>query len=181
MDYSENLQLTLKFEPQSAHFNKKQSTLHCTVAHTVDKDDNHVHKFFYHFSNDNSHDAGFTFSVINEYLQVYPDADIYRFKSDNCSSQYKCKHVFHRYMVLANQLNNIPSLLWGIRLWQRPSGCDEWLWCERALRNAIAQQDKYFDNSAAMVEFLDSHNSHKDNWYYSEIDDEKLVSERKVK
>ena len=87
---------------------------HCTVAHTVDKDDNHVHKFFYHFSNDNSHDAGFTFSVINEYLQVYPDADIYRFKSDNCSSQYKCKHVFHRYMVLANQLNKTFLVYFGV-------------------------------------------------------------------
>ena len=34
--YSENIQTTQKFEPQSAHFNIKQSSLHCTVAHMND-------------------------------------------------------------------------------------------------------------------------------------------------
>ena len=39
-DYSENLQPTPKFEPQSAHFNKRQHSMHCAVAHFNDLDSN---------------------------------------------------------------------------------------------------------------------------------------------
>ena len=86
MDYSENLQLTPKFEPQSAHFNKCQSTLHCTVAHTLE-DGFQTNKYIYHLSDDNKHDAGFTFTVIKDLLKFYPDSDVHRFKSDKCSIQ----------------------------------------------------------------------------------------------
>ena len=40
LDYSENLQTTPKFEPQAAHFNKRQHLLHCAVAHINDIDSN---------------------------------------------------------------------------------------------------------------------------------------------
>ena len=41
-----------KIEPQSAHFNKDQYTLHCTVARSFDEDA--FNKYIYHFSNDTS-------------------------------------------------------------------------------------------------------------------------------
>ena len=39
MDYSENLQTTPKFAPQSAHFNKRQHSLNCAAAHINDSDE----------------------------------------------------------------------------------------------------------------------------------------------
>ena len=113
MDYSENLQITPKYEPQSAHFNKKQVTLHCTVAHTLEEGE-HLNKFIYHLSDDNEHDNGFTFTVIGDLINFYPECEIYRFKSDNCSGQYKCLYVFHRYKSLAQSLNKTIIIYFGV-------------------------------------------------------------------
>ena len=46
MDYSENISGTPKFEPEDAHFAKKQLTLHCTVSYGEEKE------YLYHLSND---------------------------------------------------------------------------------------------------------------------------------
>ena len=74
-DYSENIQLTPKYEPQSAHFNKKQFSLHCTVAHVgdIDGDDDDRFKYLYHISDDNKHDYGFTFSVVESIINTFDE------------------------------------------------------------------------------------------------------------
>ena len=56
MDYSENITGTPKFEPQSAHFSKKQFSLHCTVMHDTNELDEPNYKYCYHLSDDTSHD-----------------------------------------------------------------------------------------------------------------------------
>ena len=48
MDYSENLTQMHKEEAQSSHFNKAQYTLHCTVQHNTDKENDNI----YHLSDE---------------------------------------------------------------------------------------------------------------------------------
>ena len=98
IDYSENLAGTPKFESQSAHFNKRQHSLHCTVLHEVDDNDNLQYKYIYHLSDDLTHDYAFTGYVVEDILASIPALKrdkFIRFKSDNCSVQFKSKNVFN--------------------------------------------------------------------------------------
>lgn len=99
MDYSESLPQLFKFEPQSfnkKHFNKKQYSLHCTVMHLEDQN-----KYIYHLSDHLTHNFAFTFCVINHLVGLHDETPLICFKSDNCSTQYKCKHVFGKCKDLA--------------------------------------------------------------------------------
>ena len=84
MDFSENLTQLFKYEPQSSHFNKSQCSVHCTIEHTGD--DETPFCSIFHLSDEMKHNHSFTSAVVNDI--------ILRFKSDNCSTQYKCKWVF---------------------------------------------------------------------------------------
>ena len=89
MDYSENLSQQYKYEPQSSHFKKNQYSLHCTVKHTDNK--NYPYEYIYHLFDEKKHDFAFTSMVINHILQLHNPSDTICLKSDNCSTQYKCK------------------------------------------------------------------------------------------
>lgn len=105
MEYSENLQFAAKKEAQSAHFNKVSTLLHCTVIHEKDEEGMAENKYVYHFSDNTTHDASHNFCVIKDLIySFYPDIDIVRLKSDNCSTQYKSRHVFFRYKKLSAEL-----------------------------------------------------------------------------
>ena len=52
MDYSENLTGVPKYDPQAAHFNKSQYSLHCTVCIET-SNEKPDYTYFNHFSNDN--------------------------------------------------------------------------------------------------------------------------------
>ena len=82
---------------QSAHFNKNQYSLHCAVGHHIDDDNEIVNAYYYHLSNDNTHDWAFTGRVIDDLISSSRDGDLIRLKSDNCGSQYKSKKVFNMY------------------------------------------------------------------------------------
>ena len=69
MDYSENLSGSPKFEPQDAHFSKKQFTLHCTVSHGIEHNN-----YIYHISNDLLHDYLFTSAVIRDLVESNLDS-----------------------------------------------------------------------------------------------------------
>ena len=95
LDFSENITNTSKFEPQSAHFSKKQFSLHCSVMHSCSQDFPQ-YQYFDHFSDVIRHNFYFSITVIKDLLTYIEnlDMDIYRFKSDNCSVQYKCRYFF---------------------------------------------------------------------------------------
>ena len=181
MDFSENLQFTPKFEPQPAHFNKKQSTLYCTVIHTF-KDGEPVTEYVFHFSDDNGHNAGFTFTCIEDLIAFFPDALILRFKSDNCACQYKCRHVFIRYNRLAKKHAKLIIVYYGIcghgkGLVDAMSGFG----VKGPLRSAIIQENRFFANSTSMVEYLQRRMEEKPNMHYIEVDDENLAEQRALK
>ena len=56
MDYSENISVTPKEEPQDAHFSRKQTSLDCKPDDT--------HHYCYHMSDNLTHDKIFTLYVI---------------------------------------------------------------------------------------------------------------------
>ena len=90
LDFSENITGTPKYEVQSAHFNKSQFSLHVSVAHETSESN----RYYYHFSDDNTHDFAFTGHVARGLIERYDNLNIIRFKSDNFSVQYKSKKVF---------------------------------------------------------------------------------------
>ena len=96
MDFSENLAQSYKYEPQSSHFNKQQYSLHCMVKHFQGN-----FEYLYHLSDEKKHDHAFTATVVNNILEEHNDDKIIRFKSDNCSTQYKCRWVFKYWQSLA--------------------------------------------------------------------------------
>ena len=149
MDYSENLGPTPKFEPQPAHFSKRQFSLHCTVMHK----ENGNHKFVYHLSDDLAHDSVFTIAVIKDLIKRYaPDALVIRFKSDNCSTQYKCKYVFYQMRKLAVELQKTFILYYGVKghgkgLVDAMSGFG----VKTPLRTGIITHD-FFSNSSILLQ-----------------------------
>ena len=102
IDYSENIPACIpKDEPQAAHFCKTQISLHCTVGLKMN-DIQPEYSYFYHFSNNNTHDSVYTNAVIDDIVKNEKEIpEIYRFKSDNCRAQFKCKYVFPNYRNLA--------------------------------------------------------------------------------
>ena len=106
MDYSENMAQMHKFEVQSAHFNKRNYSLHCTVEH-VDVSENPYLKspyiYHYHLSDAMRHDFAFTSEVMDRCIRGGNLPQVIRMKSDNCSMQYKCGNTFHEYIKLAKK------------------------------------------------------------------------------
>ena len=101
MDFSENLAQSYKYEPQSSHFNKQQYSLHCTEKHFQGN-----FEYLYHLSDEKKHDHAFTATVVNNILEEHNDDEIIRFKSDNCSTQYKCRWVFNPFPAVLLYNNN---------------------------------------------------------------------------
>ena len=111
MDYSENLTQLFKYEPQSSHFNKSQYSLHCTVKHTGNNES--PYQYLYHLSNEMKHDHAFTSAVVNNILESNGAPPIIRLKSDNCSTQYKCKSIFRYWNNLAKSKHTKVILYYG--------------------------------------------------------------------
>ena len=100
MDYSENLKEKPKKETQPHHFSGQQHSLHCSVVQTPQGN-----IYFYHFSNEKVHNWRFTKAVVMDLLdKVFKDVDTIRIKTDNCTTQYKCLHIFAMYTELAKGL-----------------------------------------------------------------------------
>lgn len=78
MDYSENASGSPKFEPQDAHFSKRQFSLHCMVA-----DHPEYNTYIFHLSDNQKHDHCFTNAVVKNLIDRFQDTETYLFKSNN--------------------------------------------------------------------------------------------------
>ena len=112
MDYSENLQCTPKYEPQSHHFSGSQVVLHCTVVNT--DENNH---YVYHFTDGKVKDHHSTLYIIKDLISSYvntANCKVIRLRADNCTVQYKCKNVFGAYLKLAGDLGVKVMVYYGV-------------------------------------------------------------------
>ena len=166
-----------EIEPHSAQFNKDQYTLHCTVAHSFDEDA--FNKYIYHFSNDTSHDSQFSYANVDDLMTNNDQCLIFRFKSDNCSQQYKSSFVFASWRALAKKYNKIITLYYGV------SGHDKGLADSMSsfgvkgplLKSIIIE--KIFVNDVELVkEHLEQKHLDKPNWVYK-VTSEDLAEIRK--
>ena len=83
VDYSQNINLTEKFQVQSADYSGKQQTLHNTVLHSPN---NKTTKYMYHLS-----DGVFTFCVVEDIILNHTEVieqGILVLRSDICEEQY---------------------------------------------------------------------------------------------
>ena len=82
--------------------------LHCAVAHINDINSNDEvgkYLYLYHVADDLKHDYGFTFAVVDTIIDVFDlNSNCFRFKSDNCKTQYKCKNIFANWSKISVQL-----------------------------------------------------------------------------
>ena len=158
MDYSENLALSPKYEPQSAHFNKKQYSLHCIVGHCTDNNDDGQYKYYYHLSDDISHDYAFTGYVVEDVLKSAfskEDNRIIRFKSDNCSVQYKSKKVFSFWKNLAIAHDKICIVYYGVPGHGKGTvDAMSGFGVKDPIRKAIIQHDLFFNSAKELYEYL---------------------------
>ena len=102
-----------KYEPQSLHFSKQQYSLHGTVRAEY-LDSQPTHNYLYHLSDEMKHDYAFTASVVDHVLSLEVLPEILRFKSDNCSTQYKAKYVFEYWQSLSMKLNGNVIVYYGV-------------------------------------------------------------------
>ena len=110
IDFSENLKIPVKWEPQSLHWHHEQVTFHSGIV----KFDGEKH-YYIHISEDRTHDNVFVDEVILQMIEDAPATiNIILINSDNCSNQYKCIQHFAKLQALANKKNITIIRIWSI-------------------------------------------------------------------
>ena len=91
IEFSENLSVICKEQPQQLHWNPHQITVHSGIL--FQNGDKSYHPYL---SEDNRHDPKFVNIVINEMIGcISPLPDFLILESDNCCSQYNCCRYLH--------------------------------------------------------------------------------------
>ena len=93
IDFSENLSVPVKFEPQTLHWSHQQITVHSGIL-------KHAGEKSYHpyLSDDLNHDQKFVKIVMHEMIRninELKEGSICLIESDNCTSQYKSAEHFY--------------------------------------------------------------------------------------
>ena len=171
-DYSENLQEKPKMEPQSMHFAKKSYTLHCTVVHNSDEAQDNA--YAYHFSDVSTHNWCHTKCVETDIVdKFFPDQAVIRKKTDNCSTQYKCKWTFGENRERAMSSGKMIICYYGSSGHGRGlvDGMSSW-GVKSPLRKEIINHDFYMSSAADLVDLFKTKQqdtSQFDRMYYTEI------------
>ena len=178
VDFSENIQVKPKFQPQEQHFNQKQTSLFCTVGMFSSG-----RKYIYHISDEMGHDVGFTAHVMNDLYDTYnviptavsesevqpsdvqpSDSDaqpgvqqlsLFRIKSDNCCAQFKCKYVWGYWYDFAVTNDVIVIAYFGVP--GHGKGLVDGMSAfgvKQPLRRAIMTEDFFFDTGSELTRYL---------------------------
>lgn len=101
IDFSENLSIPIKFEPQSMHWSQAQVTVHSGIL-KVDGEKYYCPEV----SDDLKHDQKFGKLAIDGILKLVTikEDSVVMIESDNCSSQYKSAEHFYDQQMLADEL-----------------------------------------------------------------------------
>ncbi|XP_066925552.1 uncharacterized protein [Clytia hemisphaerica] len=112
VDYSENLKIPVKYEPQSLHWSHTQVTVHSGILKTPMCKSYHPY-----ISNDRKHDQAFAQVCIEKMIENIPvefkDRPII-IESDNCTAQYKSVTHFWLIQDLAKRLDTTIVRVYGI-------------------------------------------------------------------
>jgi hypothetical protein len=111
VDFSENFDIPVKYEPQSMHWYHESVTVHSGIMFV-----NGEKYYLPYLSDDKSHDQHFVDSVLDLMLEG-KDLDMHThivIGSDNCSVQYKSALHFKYLQQLANKLGKSIIRIYGI-------------------------------------------------------------------
>ena len=182
MDYSENMAQMHKYEVQSAHFNNRNYSLHCTVEHTDhDKNQNlwSPYLYHYHFSEEMKHDSAFTTTVIDCCINNDNLPEFIRNKKDNCAVQYKSGYTFNEFCNVAKKYNR------NILKYYGPSGHGKGLvdtmsafGIKTPLLKSVITDNFRYNSSQDMCDMLQSTFKNDNQKKYSVIDVEDILLHR---
>ena len=153
------------------------------MAHDLDVDDNTMkYKYYYHLSDDIMHDYAFTSYVIEHLLEVTNSKEdkLVRFKSDNCSVQYKSKGVFNFWRELSKSCGKTVIVYYGVAGHGKGTvDAMSGFGVKDPIRKAIVQEDFFFNSSEDVYNYL-LKNKASDKMNYYLIDKKDLDQRRKV-
>ena len=122
MDFSEKLSQKHKYEPQSAHFNKYNYSLHLLLNIWIISHHTYI---IIHFSGDMKQDSAFTSAVVQHFFHDCELPYIIHIKSHNCSTQFKCGLAFG--VAFGEYLKLAKTFDWTIIKYYWPSSHGKWL------------------------------------------------------
>ena len=174
IDFSENVPVPVKFEPQSLHRCHQQVTVHSGILKC-----NGEKNYIAHFSDDRKHNQLFVENVVQNIIR---NADLTStstvlIQSDNCSSQYKSAHHFSHLQKLANSQQKQVLHLWSIAGHGKDEVNHTGGVAKIAIKRAISN-DFFFENSSDMVQYLSEKFSNNLLYRFQEVDVKALEEER---
>ena len=180
VDFSENLKVPVKEEPQSLHWHHEQKTVHSAILKTQGEK-----TYFTHVSDDKIHDSTFMRIAVNDILVDVPIAenDVLGLESDNCCAQYKKAAHFKDCQDFANRLRALLLRIYGISGHGKGEVDHVGGISKVAIRREVAA-GKFLSTAEQMVEFLNDKFFERDHPKYSchevtsKILDEERASDR---
>ena len=164
-----------KFEAQDAHFSGKQYTLHCSIVEPNDP------KYVYHLCDDTTHDPSFVHLVLEDIFEVRGFKDTHvMIKSDNAPTQYKNRFAFKSLQQLADKYNCTIIRIYGAA--GQGKGLIDAMssfGVKSILRRDITAFDKWFANSAEIVDYLTLRGDNR--MMYTHIDEKYVDSVRQAR
>ena len=148
IDFSENLDKPVKYEPQSLHWTSDQLSGHSGIHFVNDEKSFHVH-----MSDDLDHDQAFVDQAMGTILEVVgSDADgkCLVVCSDNCTGQYKSAENFYNLQMIANKYEATLIRIYGVA----NHGKGQVDCAKIAIRNEVARTGRYFSTASECVQFL---------------------------
>ena len=182
IDYAQNIAFKEKRQAQSAHYSGTQQTLHNTLMKAPF---NRKRTFVYHLLNDTNHDSILTFTILEDIISKHPEVIQHNhlvIRSDNCTSQFKCKYVFSKMAELAKKYNI--TIVWFYGVAGHGKGTVDAMssfGCKKPLSHAIIAEDKWFVSARDMVNYLNEHFKDDDSKEHYFVDDAVTSKERKKK
>lgn len=176
IDFSENLSVPIKYEPQSCHWSHDQVTVHSGILKHFG-----LKQYHPYLSNDKKHDQKFVKVAIEKMLDGcnFNSGTYCVIESDNCSSQYKSAQHFTDMQEIADK-NEIKIIrVYGVAGHGKGEVDHVGGLAKVTVRREIAA-GALLTNAKDMVNFLNEKYSHKDNPKYviKEITQAELEKER---
>lgn len=147
-DFLKILKISLKYEPQSAHWNFKQVTIHSGILKNMGQKSHYSH-----LSDNKKCDHVFSDVVLQRMLNPIPPPPILVIETDNCASQCKSAAHFYCLQFLSERKKMKIVRVYGIvghvkQALDHVGGMiKEWVWWEVAA-------GQFFIHTDDMIEFL---------------------------
>ena len=151
IDFSENLSIPVKYEPQSMHWSHEQVTVHSGILKTPTTKSYHPY-----ISNDTKHDHHFVQKCVKKMLsevKEIPSNSCVLVESDNCKVQYRSACHFNGMQEIADEFDVDVIRAYGIAEHGRGEVDHVGGIAKTLVRKEVAKGE-FFENASDIVLFL---------------------------